>query len=111
MAASYRRILNTRKLGPSQVQAHDQIWDAGGGRVLEVAWRVVTASGQAANLLIQTAAVNEDDAFVTIITIPLGAVAATTLASTDHFLRYIRWITDANVTSNPVAVVDAIAKE
>ncbi len=110
MASRYWRILDLRKLTPSLEQPRDQYIDAGAFTHLEVDVRVVVA-GTAGNLKLQHAAVNEPDAFRDITTLAWPLTGAGSFLSTDHFLRYVRWVTDGAVTGSPQAIIDIVGKE
>lgn len=111
MASTAHRILAYQTLQASQVQARDEVLDAGAYRVLQIQARVLVA-GTGGNVTLQHAAVNEPDAFQDLsgASWALNATSKNFATVTD-FLRYLRWVTDAGVTGIPSAVIDIIAKE
>lgn len=112
MAARSWRLLDLRKLTANLEQPRDQYVDAGAFVHLEVDVRV-PAAGAAGTLKVQHAAVMEPDAFRDLpgMTFTLSGGSPGGFASTDHFLRYLRWITDSAVAGNPQAIVDIVGKE
>lgn len=106
MSSQYARLLEARPLGPSQVCANDKVLDLGAYGRLEIDPTVlVTRQG---NLIVETASVNEEGAWRTILTVPLTATAS--LSQVVSFLRFVRWRTDNNVSGSPVVIVDLVAK-
>ncbi len=110
MASRYWRVLDVRKLTASLEQPRDQYIDAGAFAHLEVDVRVVVA-GTAGNIKLQHAAVNEPDAFRDLATMSWPLTGAGSFLFTDHFLRYIRWVTDAGLTGSPQVIIDIVGKE
>jgi hypothetical protein len=108
LSAEYLRLLDPRTITANDVQPRDQVADLGAYRQLMIHLRLLKV-GTAGNLLIQDAAVNEEDAFRTIATISLSA--ASNPVEITAFLRYVRWKADTGVTGSPVVVVDLVAKE
>lgn len=111
MAATYTRLLDLQGLGPNFKQQKVDVVDVGPYNKVVLQPRVVKA-GTGGNLIIQEAAVNEDDAFVNVAggTIALNATSNAKIVISDP-LRFIRAITDANVAGGPQALVDLIARE
>lgn len=110
MASEYRRLLDPGTAKPDVFQELREAWEAGAFRVLEVHVRVLKA-GTGGNIILQHAAVNEDDAYLDLAgstTVLTGSGAYFTISS---FLRFIRWRTDGGVAGSPVVMIDIIAKE
>lgn len=106
MGSQSARLLDTRKLNPNDICPREQVLDLGAYRFLVIDPRILT-TGQG-NLFIETAAINDEQAWRIIATIPLTAVSNMIEIAT--FLRFVRWRTDNNVTGTPTVVVDVIAK-
>lgn len=110
MASQYRRLLDVRKLTANLTQPREQVWDAGAYAHLELHCRVLVA-GSAGTVVVQHAAVNEEDAFRDLASFALSGGTPGGYTSTDHFLRYLRWRTDGAVAGDPSALIDVMAKE
>jgi hypothetical protein len=111
MAATYTRLLDLQGLGPNFKQVKLDVVDVGPYNRVVLQVRVVKAGG-AGNLIIQEAAVNEDDAFVNVAggTVALSATSNTKVVIADP-QRFLRATTDANVAGGPQALIDLIARE
>jgi hypothetical protein len=111
MSATAVRLLDLQKLLASFKQLKQDVVDVGPYNKLVLQVRIVKA-GTGGNLLIQEAAVNEDDAFVNVSggSVALNATSNTKIVVSDPF-RFIRVITDVNVAGDPQGLVDLIARE
>jgi hypothetical protein len=101
--------LDARVVSANERQPREQVIDLGGYRQVVIQARIMKP-GSAGNLLIEDAAVNEEDAFgraVATFSVVNGAPPAEVTA----FLRFLRWRGDANVAGSPVMIVDIVAKE
>lgn len=110
MSNQYHRLLDARELTDNWVQDSDAVFDAGGYRVLEFQFRVLS-SGTAGTLKVQHAAVNEPEAFTDLASMQVGLSATANLPlSCENFLRFLRCVTTGSVAGNPVAMCDVVAK-
>lgn len=112
MAAQSVRLLDAQTLSASKASPTEQIVDLGAYTQLNVQCRILKA-GSAGTLVLQHAAVNEDEAFVDIpdMTWTLSSTSNSSVEVATAFLRYVRWKTDGSVASSPVALIDIVAKE
>ncbi len=111
MSSSQWRQLPITTLTASQKQVSSEVVDAGAYTTLEIQARVLKAGG-AGNMSLEHAAVNEPDAFTALTGASWAVNAALNTHTTiSHFLRYVRWSTDAAVAGGPVALIDIIGKE
>lgn len=111
MASTTRRLMPQQSLTANQVQPRDEVMDAGAYKTLECQGRCIVA-GSNGQAKIQHAAVNEPDAFKDLAGAAWNLNATNnTVVSISNFLRYLRWVTDANVAGNPVALIDVVAKD
>lgn len=112
MAGQSVRILDAQTLTASKSSPREQILDLGAYQQLNVHRRILKA-GTAGTIVLQDAAVNEDDAFRDIPTMSwtLDSTSNSGVEESSSFLRFVRWKTDASVASSPVAIIDIVAKE
>lgn len=93
-------------------QDPSRIVDLGAYRHLEVLINVLVASSTGGTIKLQTNVRNEPDGWVDISGVSLSLTSTgAVLKSSSSFLRYVRWITDANVDGTPVVQIDLVAKE
>jgi hypothetical protein len=111
MPAIYTRILDLQKVQANFRQTKTDVVDVGACSTLVFQVRVAKA-GTAGALLLQEAAVNEDDAFINITgaSLALNATSNSKVVVSNP-LRYIRVATDSNVASDPQVLVDLIGRE
>ena len=115
MAGSYKRLLNARTLTAGWEQPLEAAIDVGGFRRLEVQVRLVKV-GTAGTLSLESAPVNEDDAYQAVAgsSVNLDGTGTTDgkkQVSIDAFFRFLRVVTDAQAAGGAVATVDVVAKE
>ena len=114
MAGAYHRLTPQQTLVANQTQPASEVYDAGAFNHLQLQGRVLKA-GTAGKLKLQHAAVNEPDAFIDVSgaewDLDQAGPSGNVFITVDDFLRYLRWITDANVLGSPIALLDLIAKE
>ncbi|MCB9780607.1 MAG: hypothetical protein H6742_18715 [Alphaproteobacteria bacterium] len=110
MANQYHRLLDARTLQADWTQDREEAFDGGAYRIIEAHCRSLK-NGSAGNIKLQTAAVNETDAWVDI----SGAAWAADgtgprLIYAEHYLRYIRAAADGSVAGDPVVLIDIVVK-
>lgn len=112
MASQSVRILDAQTLSASKSSPREQVLDLGAYKQLNVHGRILKA-GSAGTLVLQHAAVNEDDAFVDLpdMSWDVSSTSNSSFEEASSFLRFVRWKTDGSVASSPVALIDIVAKE
>lgn len=110
---SQANTLMTPRVIPSNYTLPEhEVLDLGAFKQLGAEINVLTAGGQGGeNMLIETAAINEDTAFKPIpgMLADMGT-AGTTHVYTDQFMRYIRAKASGTVTGSPVVAINTISK-
>ena len=110
MASEYRRLLDPSTAKATVFQELREAWDAGAYRVLEVHVRVLKA-GTGGNIILQHAAVNEEDAYLDLANASTALNGQGAYLTISNFLRFIRWRTDGAVAGSPVVMIEIIAKQ
>ncbi len=110
MASQYHRLMDPTTLKPNLQQDLQDVFDAGAFRVLEVDVRVLKA-GSAGSLLLQHAAVNEEDAYRDLAGSSVSLTGSGAYFTIQNFLRFVRWRADGNVAGDPIPLIDTVAKE
>ena len=115
MAGQYMRLADAITLKASDSQDRDQVLDLGAYRQVVFTCTVLKpgSTTDVGKVKIQHAATNEANAWVDLTGVEwlVDDDATGGLASTDAFLRYVRWATDSAVDGDPVVTIDAVAKE
>ena len=109
MSNESKRLLDPRVLGADDTQDVKDAYDAGAFDKLEIQARFLK-SGSAGNLILQHAAVNEEDSYISLGTASWATTGSGGHISISNFLRFIRWKADGSVAGTPVAMIDIIAK-
>lgn len=110
MASQYVRLLDATSLSASKESPLDKILDLGAYTQLNCQLKLIKM-GTGGTIKIYHSATNEPDSFLSTgaswdLNTGTGAFIQIT-----GFLRYIKWVTDTNVTGSPVVLIDIIAKE
>ena len=110
MASQYFRLMDPTSLVASTDQDLRNAIDVGAFNKLEIDCRILK-SGSAGNLILEHAAVLEENAFRALATATWAVNASGGFVSISDFLRYVRWSADGSVAGACVAMIDIIAKE
>ncbi len=123
MAGTVFRSMEIATLSGSKTQEPERVFDGGAYSQLMVVIYLKAAAGTTGSfdLLLEQAAVNEDEAYAplkdingTAISFDLTSTEANYTFQADGLLRYVRWrADDGGTTPSPVAIVgmDFVAKE
>ena len=109
MANQYHRLLDAQILPPNWVQPKEDVFDAGAWKEVEAHYRGIK-TGSAGTVKLQTAAVNEPDAWVDVTGLSWSLSGTGGLASSSHYLRYLRAVTDGAVAGAPAGLIDLVLK-
>lgn len=108
MASAYYRVVQKQVLTSNLTSPRAEVIDLGAYKILEIEKHVAVAAS-AGDIILEHAAVNEPEYFVTLATLSLTG-AGSVHSSVSNFLRFLRWRTNG-ITGSPSATVDIIAKD
>lgn len=114
MASQSNELMSPRVIPSNYVQPDHEVLDLGAYKQLNAEIVVLTAGtgGAGEKIVLQTAAVNEENRFQDVPT--MEAVlnnVATVHVTTDQFMRYVRARANGVVTGTPVVTITTIGKE
>ena len=109
-ANQYYRLLEPTNVIASWSQSRDEVFDAGAYNQVQAHCRVLKA-GTAGTIRLQTAAVNEVDAWVDVTGLVWTLSGTGSLLTSVNFLRFLRVATDGAVAGGPVALIDLVLKQ
>lgn len=109
MANQYHRLLDAQTVPADYVQPDEDVFDAGAFREIEANLQLIKA-GSAGTIKIQTAAVRQPDAWVDAAGLSWSASGSGGLASSAHFLRYLRTVSDGAIAGSPACLIDIVCK-
>ena len=110
MASEYHRLMKLQTVTASYTPPLSESIDCGAYKTLECNCQIPKV-GTNGSVKLQHAAVNEEAAFRDLSGASWPLNGSGSHLSVANFLRYIRWVSDANVAGAPMALVDIVAKE
>lgn len=107
----YHRLLDAQSIADNFEQTRDEVLDAGAYRILEVHCRILSTTGTPdGTLKLQTAAVNEPEAWDDIAGASWSLNGSGGRPQITSFLRYVRAVVVSQSSGSAVALIDIVAK-